>query len=127
MIGYTGIASAISEYFSWDGFTSGSRVASEFDSDLHRHLAEADYNMLESPEYLDMQEKARKFIYCDWHGFGYMTDCAMNAIGHIFTLFGISAIILTIDIRMLALFLVLVILGSMIEKKAKKDAVCVPY
>lgn len=122
LIGYTAIASAISEYFSWDGFTRRSRVASEFDSDLHRHLAEADYNMLESPEYLDMQEKARKFIYCDWHGFGYMLDCAMNAIGQIFTLVGISAIILTIDIRMLVLFLILVIFGSMIEKKAKRNA-----
>lgn len=122
LIGYTAVASALSEYFSWDGFTRRCKVAAEFDSNFHKHLAEADYSMLESPDYLDMQEKAKKFLYCDWHGFGYLLDCAMNVVGQIFTLIGISAIIVTIDVRMLFLFLILIFMGTAIEKKAKYNA-----
>ena len=123
LVGYIATASALSEYFSWDGFTRRCRVAAEFDSDLHKRLANADFEMLENPDYLDMQEKARKFLYCDWHGFGYLLDCAMNALGQIFTLVGIATIIITVDIRMLLLFVALIIIGSLIEKRAKNKAI----
>jgi len=123
LVGYIATASALSEYFSWDGFTRRCRVAAEFDSDLHKRLANADFEMLENPDYLDMQEKARKFLYCDWHGFGYLLDCAMNALGQIFTLVGIATIIITVDIGMLLLFVALIIIGSLIEKRAKNKAI----
>ena len=123
LIVYTATATILSEYFSWDGFSRRCRVNSEFDSDLHKHLAEADFERLEDPNFLDMQKKANKFLYCDWHGFGYLLDCSMNALGQIFTLLGISAIIATIDLRILLLFIVLIILGALIEKKAKQNAI----
>ena len=123
LIVYTAAATILSEYFSWDGFSRRCRVNSEFDSDLHRHLAETDFERLEDPNFLDMQKKADKFLYCDWHGFGYLLDCSMNALGQIFTLVGISAIIATIDFRILILFIVLIILGALIEKRAKQNAI----
>ena len=123
LIVYTAAATVLSEYFNWDGFSRRCKVNFEFDSDLHKHLAEADFERLEDPDFLDMQKKASKFLYCDWHGFGYLLDCSMNALGQIFTLIGIAAIIATIDFRILILFIVLIILGALIEKRAKQNAV----
>lgn len=123
LIVYTAAATILSEYFNWDGFSRRCKVNFEFDSDLHKHLAEADFERLEDPDFLDMQKKASKFLYCDWHGFGYLLDCSMNALGQIFTLIGIAAIIATIDFRILILFIVLIILGALIEKRAKQNAV----
>ena len=122
LAGYTLIASMLSNYFSMDGFSRRCRVAAEFDSDLHRRLADADFEHLENPKFLDMQEKAKKFLYCDWHGFGYLLDCAMNIIGQIFTLIGISTIILTLDWKILLFFTICIILGTKIEGNAKKNA-----
>lgn len=122
LAGYTFIASMLSNYFSWDGFSRRCKVSAEFDSDLHRRLAEADFERLEDPAFLDMQEKAKKFLYCDWHGFGYLLDCAMNIIGQVFTLIGISAIITTLDWRIIIAFALCVGLGAKIEGNAKKRA-----
>lgn len=123
LVVYTAAATLFSEYFNWDGFSRRCRVNAEFDSDLHRHLAEADFERLEDPNFLDMQKKAGKFLYCDWHGFGYLLDCSLNALGQIFTLIGIAAIIVTIDLRILILFIVLILLGAFIEKRAKQNAI----
>ena len=123
LIIYTAAATIFSEYFSWDGFSRRCKVNSEFDSDLHKHLAEADFEKLEDPNFLDMQKKASKFLYCDWHGFGYLLDCSLDALGQIFTLIGIAAIIATTDFRILILFIVLIILGAFIEKRAKQNAI----
>ncbi len=123
LIVYTAAATIFSEYFNWDGFSRRCRVNSEFDIDLHKHLAEADFERLEDPNFLDMRKKAEKFLYCDWHGFGYLLDCSLDALGHIITLIGIAAIIATIDFRILILFFVLIILGAFIEKKARQNAV----
>lgn len=123
LIVYTAAATIFSEYFNWDGFSRRCRVNSEFDSDLHKHLAEADIERLEDPNFLDMQKKASKFLYCDWHGFGYLFDCSLNALGQIFTLIGIASIIAIIDFRILLLFIVLIILGALIEKRAKQNAI----
>lgn len=122
LAGYTIVATILSNYFSWDGFTRRCKVSAEFDSDLHRRLAEADFEHLEDPVFLDMQEKAKKFLYCDWHGFGYLLDCAMNIIGQIFTMLGISAIIASLNGWMLVLFILCVVWGAKIEGKAKKKA-----
>lgn len=122
LAGYTLIASVLSNFFSWDSFSRRCRVAAEFDSDLHRRLAEADFERLEDPDFLDMQEKAKKFLYCDWHGFGYLLDCAMNIIGQCFTLIGISAIIASLDWRIIVVFVIFVVLSVKIESTAKKKA-----
>ena len=113
-------ASILSNYFSWDGFSRRCKVAAEFDSELDRRLANADFERLEDPAFLDMQKKAQKFLYCDWHGFGYLLDCAMNIIGQLFTLIGISAIIATLDWKIIIAFAVCVALGTKIEGNTRK-------
>lgn len=119
---YTLAATVLSNYFSWDGFSRRCKVAAEFDSEIHKCLANSDFERLEDPRFLDMQAKAKKFLYCDWHGFGYLLDCAMKIVGQCFTLIGISAIIATFDWKLIAVFIVLVVMSSKIESIAKKKA-----
>ena len=70
LAGYTLLATGLSVFWGMDGFTRRCGVNAEFDSRLHQLLYEADFANIENPEFLDMQEKAKKFLYCDWHGFG---------------------------------------------------------
>ena len=120
--GYTLIAGGLSVFFSMDGFTRRCRVAAEFDSGLHKRLARADLEQLENPDFLDMQEKAKKFLYSDWHGFGYLLDSALNIVGQVFTLAGVAAIIATLDVRVVLIFLVLTGAGTFAEGHAKERA-----
>ena len=120
--GYTLIAGGLSVFFSMDGFTRRCRVAAEFDSELHKRLARADLEQLENPDFLDMQEKAKKFLYSDWHGFGYLMDSALNIVGQVFTLAGVAAIIATLDVRVVLIFLVLTGAGTFAEGRAKERA-----
>lgn len=122
LAGYTLLATALSHYLSWDGFTRRCKVNAEFDSDLHRRLAECDYENLESPEFLDMQEKAKKFLYCDWHGFGYLLDCALNIIGQGITVISIIAVIATLNIWIVLLFIALSVVSALFSAKAKRKA-----
>jgi len=118
--GYTLISSAVSVYFNNDSFTRRCRVNAEFDSDLHRRLYECDYENLESPQFLNMQEKAKKFLYCNWHGFGYLLDCALNICGHLITLIGIGAIVATLNVWIILLFIVISVLGAWVDSRVKK-------
>ena len=120
--GYTLIAGGLSVFFSMDGFTRRCRVSAEFDSELHKRLARADLEQLENPDFLDMQEKAKKFLYSDWHGFGYLLDSALNIVGQTFTLAGVAAIIATLDVRVVLIFLVLTGAGTFAEGHAKERA-----
>ena len=120
--GYTLIAGGLSVFFSMDGFTRRCRVAAEFDSELHKRLARADLEQLENPDFLDMQEKAKKFLYSDWHGVGYLLDSALNIVGQVFTLAGVAAIIATLDVRVVLIFLVLTGAGTFAEGRAKERA-----
>ena len=120
--GYTLIAGGLSVFFSMDGFTRRCRVSAEFDSELHKRLARADLEQLENPDFLDMQEKAKKFLYSDWHGFGYLLDSALNIVGQTFTLAGVAAIIATLDVRVVLIFLVLTGAGTFAEGRAKERA-----
>lgn len=122
LAGYTFIATILSCYFSMDGFTRRCKVNAEFDSDLHKKIYKADYENLENPAFLDMQEKAKKFLYCDWHGFGYLLDSALNIIGQTFTLIGIAAIIASFNIWLILLFALLAFAGTVIEGSARKKA-----
>lgn len=122
LAGYILIATCLSNYWNWDAFSRRCKVSAEFDSDLHRRLAEADFERLEDPHFLDLQEKAQKFLYCDWHGFGYLLDCAMMIIGQCFTLIGISVVIITLDWRIVAVFVVSLIISTILEGKQKKKA-----
>ncbi|MBQ8396579.1 MAG: ABC transporter ATP-binding protein [Clostridia bacterium] len=122
LAGYTLISTALCHYFRMDGFTRRCCVAAEFDHDLHRRLAEADFAHLEDPAFLDMQEKAKKFLYCDWHGFGYLLDCAVGIAGRCVTLAGMTAIMATLNGWIVLLFTVLALVSALAEGRARRRA-----
>lgn len=94
--GYACIAGALTQFFNWDSFNRRCVVAAKFDLWLHERLSQADYGQMESPSFLDMQTKAKKFLTCDYHGFGYLLDCAMGIVGQLFTLIGLIAVLSTL-------------------------------
>lgn len=114
------IAGILSTFFLRDGFSRRCRVGAEFDSSLHKTLYECDYGNLENPKFLEMQEKAKKFLYCNQHGFGYLLDCALNICGHCITLLGITAIISSLNIWLILLFILLTTVGAVIEHSVQR-------
>ncbi|MBO4885535.1 MAG: ABC transporter ATP-binding protein [Clostridia bacterium] len=119
---YALIAGALHEYFSRDGFSRRCRVNTAFDHALCERLTRADYSNLESPAFRDMQEKARKFLYCDWHGFGYLLDCAVGIVGQVVTLVALAAILSTLNGWFVLLFAALAALSARAESRAQKRA-----
>ena len=120
--GYAYLAGALNSFFSMDGFTRRCNVGKEFDMQLNRKLIESDYADIETPAFRDMKQKAEKFLYCDWHGFGYLLDCAVRIIGQAVTLIGLIAILSTLSPWFVLLFAGLAWLSAWLESRAKKKA-----
>lgn len=85
-------------------------------------MARADLEQLESPAYRYMKEKALKFLTCDWHGFGYLLDCALRIIGQSITLIGIAAIIASLNIWIVLAFAALAAGSVWFEGRMRKRA-----
>lgn len=120
--GYALLAGSLSSFFAHDGFIRRCRVNSKFDSEQHARLARADLERLESPAYRDMKEKALKFLTCDWHGFGYLLDCALRIIGQSITLIGIAAIIASLNVWIVLAFAALAAGSVWFEGRMRKRA-----
>ena len=92
-----------------------------FQVQLAKTLMQADYERLEDPAFLDMREKAYKFLYGEGWGFATVLDRAVGIIGKIVTFIGIIAIIATLEPLMILLFVGLVLLSSLAEARGKKS------
>ena len=85
-----------------------------------------DYGNLENPKFLEMQDKAKKLLYCNWHGFGYLLDCALQITGYLVTLLGIGAILAaTLELWVVLLFALLglpsgAVTEALVRKKFKR-------
>lgn len=110
----------LSEFLQKDGFTRRCQVSAEFDNDLHRTLYACDYGNLEDSSFLELQEKAKKFLYCNWHGFGYLLDCALNILGQAAALFGIITLIATLSTGLILVFMVLASVGAFVDSRILK-------
>ena len=120
--GYAFCASSLSSFFFHDGFIRRCRVNNQFDAHQHERLARADLERLESPAYLDMKEKANKFLTCDWHGFGYLLDCALKIVGQSITLLGVAAIIASLSPWIVLSFAVLSVISVWFEGRMRRKA-----
>lgn len=116
------IVEAFSSYFNRNIFVRRCRVNAEFDSVLHEKLCECDYENLENPQFLNLKRRAEKFLYCDWHGFGYLLDCALSIIGKFITLLGSIAVLFSLDTWLIFIFLLISLTEAMVEKRAQKQA-----
>ena len=120
--GFVFVAAAVSDYLDKDSFSHRLKVDAAFGLYLHEMQARADYASLEDPEYLDLKRKAEKFITCDYHGFGYLLDCALNILGQCVTLLTLSAVLFRLSGWLVLLFAFMALIGSLAESIAKKQA-----
>lgn len=97
-------------------------LSSCFSKFMHEKLANTDYCNLENPNYHDLRDKANKFLYGDWHGFSFVLESAFGIIGKIFTLVGIIAIISTMNIIIVLIFILLVLASALVDSKFKKKS-----
>lgn len=120
LLGYLLIAGSLSSWLSLQGFTLRVKVSADWGLFMHSKLAEADFENLESPQFLNIKEKADKFLYGDFHGFSYIFDSALNVMGQLITLAGILSIISTLNLWIVLLSISLVLVSSYAESIAKK-------
>ena len=121
--GTAALAAAAHAYLANDGFTRRCSVNAQFDAQLHKRLANADLCCLESPIFQDMQKKAVKFLYCDWHGFGYLLDCALDIVGQCIALAGYAAVLASVQPLVLALLISMAGAAYFAQTRAKRRAV----
>jgi len=86
-------------------------------------MAHADLEEIETPDFLDLKARAEKYFYADWNGFGYILDQAVSIIGQIFLFAGVVAIMFTLNPIVVAVFIALVIISTIIESWAKKKSI----
>ncbi|MGN0754722.1 MAG: ABC transporter ATP-binding protein [Aristaeellaceae bacterium] len=120
--GWICISNALTSFFVKDCFTHRCRVDAAFGFEMHEKLALTDFQNLESPEFRVIQEKAKKFLTCDYHGFGYLLDCGANMLGQMITIAGLIAILNTMELWFILLFAGLAIVASLIESKAMQKS-----
>jgi ABC-type bacteriocin/lantibiotic exporter with double-glycine peptidase domain len=109
----------LSTYFSRKMTISKAKVFYKFQTFLTSSLADCDFSQLESAEFLDTKEKAQKFLYAHGQGFG-LIESAFNIIGKLFVFSGLVAIISTLSVYMVLLFVALVIITSYFESANRK-------
>jgi ABC-type multidrug transport system fused ATPase/permease subunit len=123
LVGYTLFGSITSNYLMWTSFTCRSRVAAEFDVFMHQKTVQADYEDMENSQYIEMKEKAKKFLFGDMKGFSYVLDIAVNTIGKVFTLLGVVAVIVTLNPLLVLIFILLVLSNMWLEAKVRKKQI----
>lgn len=120
LAGYTMAATAVSHWLLWTGFTYKIKVAQDFNTFLHEKTVKADYADLESSHYLEMKEKAEKFLFGNWKGFSYVLDKAIDIIGQLFTLVGVVVIVASLNPFMVLLFTGLVLLSGLVQARVQR-------
>lgn len=104
-------------------FTSKNKVFCKFQSMIAHKLSLCDFCNLEDPEFLNIKEQAGKFLYANGQGFGMVLDSAVNIIGKLFVFAGIVAVISTLNIFIVIIFVALVLLNAVVETKVRKNYV----
>ena len=118
--GYTFAASAASHWLGWTSFTHRIKIAQDFNVFMHQKTTTADYADIESSRYLEMKEKAEKFLFGNWKGFSYVLEKAITIIGKTFTLLGVAAVIAIFNPFMVLLFTALALAASYVEARVQR-------
>ena len=120
LVGYTFAASTLSNWLQWTGFTHRIKIAQDFSAFMHEKTIHADYADLESSRFLEMKEKAEKFLFGDMRGFSYVLDMAIEIIGKSFTMIGVIAVVASLNHLLVLAFMALVLLSSLVEYRIQK-------
>lgn len=119
LVGYNLIGGCVITFLRGRAGTSKGVVFKKFQTYMAEKLSLCDLEQLENPEFLDIKEKAQRFLYANGQGFGVALDSAINIIGKIFVFAGLIAILSTLNIFVVLLFIALVVLNSFIDSKVR--------
>lgn len=103
--------------------TSKGIVFCKFQTMIAEKLSNCDFEQLENPEFLNIKERAKKFLYANGQGFGVVLDSAVNILGKAFVFVGLVAILSTMNIWIVLLFIGLVLLNTYVDGKVRKNYV----
>lgn len=117
---YTFAATAVSNWLGWTGFTIKIKLAQDFILFSQKKTIQADYADIENSSYLEMKEKADKFLFGNMHGFSYVLDIAIDIIGKTFTMIGVIAVVASLNPLIVLLFVILVLLSSYVEARVQR-------
>lgn len=95
-------------------------ILERFQTELEERLVKTDLENLEDPAFLDMKQNAEKFLYANGQGFSFVLDRAVNIIGKLFIFATIFSVLLAMNARILAVFVLLVLINSIAQMHLKK-------
>lgn len=110
----------LNSFFVGKCFVLKGSVFTKFQAYMTEKLSVCDFEKLESPEFLDDKERAKKFLYANGQGFGVVMDSAFNILGKIFVFAGIVAILASLNIFLVLFFVIIILLNAKYEAKTRE-------
>ena len=91
-----------------------------FQMELGKKLMQVAFEQLETPAFLDLKQKAERFVYSGGYGFGVILEESIGMLGKVISLIGISAIIVTLNPFLIVAVIVIVVLNVLVFAKTNK-------
>lgn len=91
-----------------------------FQMELGKKLMQVAFERLETPAFLDLKQKAERFVYSGGSGFGVILEESIGIVGKSISLIGISAIIFTLNPVLIVAVIIIVLLNTLIFAKTNK-------
>lgn len=102
-------------------------VFKEFQIYLGNIVMETDYCNTESPEYLDIREKAYKYLYGNNQGFGQILENGFQLMGECISIIAIGGIISQLSSWLIAILIIVVILNGIYDGIIKKRIITLNF
>lgn len=95
-------------------------VFKEFQIYLGDMVMNADYSRLEDEKYLNLKEKAYKYLYGNGSGFAQVLEDAFNIFGYIITMVGMATIVSRLNPYLVFIMVIIVFINTISESVIKK-------
>lgn len=95
-------------------------VFKEFQIYLGDMVMNTDYLRLEDEKYLNLKEKAYKYLYGNGSGFAQVLEDAFNIFGYIMTMVGMATIVSRLNLYLVFIMVIIVIINTISESSVKK-------
>lgn len=101
-------------------FVLKGKIFVDFQEMISTRLAACDYEKLEDPSFLDVKEKARKFLYANGQGFGAVMDQTFHILGNMISFAGVIFIVARFHFLVVLLLILFVMINGFVEGKLKE-------
>lgn len=96
------------------------RLFVDFQEMITTRIATCDYEKLEDPSFLDVKEKAKKFLYANGQGFGEVMDQTFHILGNFISFAGVIFLVARFNVMIIILLIIFVVINGFVEGKLKK-------